>query len=65
MLDVFHCRKKLLARLPPIDGVTNKTMASLMHLKCYKGEDVNVYTFGKEPLLFAVMGDEVIYPTGS
>ncbi|EJW74380.1 translation initiation factor SUI1 [Wuchereria bancrofti] len=38
-------------------------MVSLMHVKCYKGEDVDVYTFEKEPLLFTVMGEEVLYPT--
>uniref|UniRef100_A0A0R3S401 PUA domain-containing protein n=1 Tax=Elaeophora elaphi TaxID=1147741 RepID=A0A0R3S401_9BILA len=56
-------RKKLLARLPPIDGITNKAMASLMHVRCNKGEDVNVYTFEKEPLLFNIVGEEVLYPT--
>ncbi|CAG9534397.1 unnamed protein product [Cercopithifilaria johnstoni] len=56
-------KKKLLARLPPIDGVTNKTMASLMHVKCNKGENVNVYTFDKEPLLFTIVGEKVLYPT--
>ncbi|KAK6104523.1 Translation initiation factor SUI1 family protein [Brugia pahangi] len=56
-------KKKLLARLPPINGINSKTMVSLMHLKCYKGEDVDVYTFEKEPLLFTVMGKEVLYPT--
>ncbi|EJD75360.1 ligatin [Loa loa] len=56
-------KKKLLARLPPIGGITNKTMASLMHVKCCKGEDVNIYTFEREPLLFTVMGGEALYPT--
>ncbi|EJW79284.1 hypothetical protein WUBG_09807 [Wuchereria bancrofti] len=58
-------KKKLLARLPPINGISSKTMVSLMHVKCYKGEDVDVYTFEKEPLLFTVMGEELLYPTGS
>ncbi|MCP9262236.1 Translation initiation factor SUI1 [Dirofilaria immitis] len=31
--------------------------------KCYKGEDVNVYNFEKEPLLFTVLGERTIYPT--
>ncbi|VIO94600.1 Translation initiation factor SUI1 family protein [Brugia malayi] len=56
-------KKKLLARLPPINGISSKTMVSLMHVKCYKGEDADVYTFEKEPLLFTVMGEEVLYPT--
>ncbi|KAL3995352.1 Translation initiation factor SUI1 family protein [Acanthocheilonema viteae] len=56
-------KKKLLARLPSIDGITNKTMSSLMHVKCNKGEDVNVYTFEKEPLLFTIVGEKVLYPT--
>ncbi|KAM3718820.1 Eukaryotic translation initiation factor 2D [Dirofilaria immitis] len=56
-------KKKLLASLPPIDGITNKTVVSLMHVKCYKGEDVNVYNFEKEPLLFTVLGERTIYPT--
>ncbi|VDK88010.1 unnamed protein product, partial [Onchocerca ochengi] len=56
-------KKKLLARLPPMDGITNKTMASLMHVKCYKGENVIVYNFEKEPLLFTIVGEEILYPT--
>uniref|UniRef100_A0A915PKM4 SUI1 domain-containing protein n=1 Tax=Setaria digitata TaxID=48799 RepID=A0A915PKM4_9BILA len=56
-------KKRLLSRLPPINGITNKTIASLMHVKCYKGENVNIYTFEKEPLLFTVTGEEVFYPT--
>ncbi|VDK82092.1 unnamed protein product [Litomosoides sigmodontis] len=56
-------KKKLLASLPHIDGINNKTVASLIHVKCSKGEYANIYTFDKEPLLFSMADEGTVYPT--
>lgn len=56
-------RKKLLAGLPPVDGITNKTVAAVVKLMCSKGETVYAYTFDKEPLLFETE-EQILFPTG-